>query len=70
MELLQINANIRKSVGNGPARALRRQGQIPAVLYGPGKEPVALTLSANEFGQALKGGKALQNQSKERQEPQ
>ena len=60
MELLQINANIRESVGNGPARAMRRQGNVPAVLYGPGKEPVALTISAYEFEQALKGGKALQ----------
>lgn len=60
MELLQLNANVRKSVGNGPARVLRRQGQIPAVLYGPGKEPVALTIVTHEFELTLKGGKALQ----------
>jgi large subunit ribosomal protein L25 len=60
LELLQLNATIRTSVGNGPARVLRRQGQMPAVLYGPGKEPLALTINTHEFVLALKGGKAMQ----------
>jgi len=36
LELIELKANIRNSVGKGQARALRRAEKIPAVLYGPG----------------------------------
>lgn len=35
----------RTQVGTGAARAIRRQGQIPAILYGEKKDPVALAVS-------------------------
>ncbi|NVM57514.1 MAG: 50S ribosomal protein L25/general stress protein Ctc, partial [Desulfobacterales bacterium] len=35
----------RKTIGKGPARALRRQGLTPAVLYGPRTESIPLTIS-------------------------
>lgn len=37
METLQLKAFARTKTGNGPARQLRAQGQIPAIVYGPGK---------------------------------
>ena len=40
-----INAELREDVGKGASRRLRRDGKIPAVLYGGHKEPVALTLN-------------------------
>lgn len=38
METLQLKAFTRTSTGNGPARQLRVKDQIPAIVYGPGKE--------------------------------
>ena len=54
MELLELNVNIRTTVGNGPARRLRQSGKIPAVLYGPGKEPILLSVKMSDFDQVLK----------------
>ncbi len=60
MELLEITANMRTSTGNSPSRALRREGNIPAVLYGPGSESVLLSISSLDLEHALK--KASSNQ--------
>ena len=60
MDLLELKANIRKSTGNGPARVLRCNGQIPAVLYGPGTESILLSVSINDVEQVLKKSKAGQ----------
>ena len=54
MEQIDLKAQIRKTVGNGPARTLRRAGRVPAVLYGPKAEPVLLSIDAKEFEQILK----------------
>ena len=47
---------MRKSTGNGPARVLRRAGQIPAVLYGRRTEPVLLSVNTKDFELILKKG--------------
>jgi large subunit ribosomal protein L25 len=39
-----IIAEIREDVGKGASRRLRRQGKIPAVIYGGKKDPATLTL--------------------------
>lgn len=57
MELIELKTNIRTSVGNSQARALRRKKQIPAVLYGRGKKTVLLSVYLNELEQALKKSK-------------
>jgi large subunit ribosomal protein L25 len=54
LEQVDLKAQIRKTAGNGPARALRREGKIPAVLYGPKTDPVLLTIDFREFEQILK----------------
>jgi large subunit ribosomal protein L25 len=51
---------MRTSTGNSPSRALRREGNIPAVLYGPGSESVLLSISSLDLEHALK--KASSNQ--------
>ena len=56
MEKLKLKATIRKTVGNGPARELRRQGMIPAVLYGPKSEPIMLSVVIRELEHILKSG--------------
>lgn len=46
---LQIHATVRQELGKGASRRLRREHNlIPAVAYGAGKEPQALTLNHNE----------------------
>jgi len=39
-----IVAEFREDVGKGASRRLRRKGQVPAIIYGGHREPVALTL--------------------------
>ena len=48
-ETTTINAELRKEVGKGASRRLRREGKVPAVIYGGDKDPVALSLQLNEL---------------------
>ncbi len=50
MEIFDLKANERKGTGKGQARTLRRQGLIPAVLYGPKTESIPLTISVLDLG--------------------
>ncbi|MCB1721043.1 MAG: 50S ribosomal protein L25/general stress protein Ctc [Rhodospirillales bacterium] len=43
-----MTAAKRDRVGKGIARALRREGRIPAVIYGDKKEPIKISLGAND----------------------
>lgn len=55
MSELVVNAIARQDVGKGASRRLRRvHDQIPAVVYGAGKDPQALTLSHSEILKSLK----------------
>lgn len=54
MAEVRINAEPRTEFGKGAARRVRRAGQIPAVLYGRGSEPVHLALPALDFARALR----------------
>lgn len=49
MEQFALTAQPRQDLGKGASRRLRRQGLIPAILYGAGKEPRPLTLNHNEL---------------------
>ena len=60
MEPIELKTTVRTSTGNSPARALRRQGRIPAVLYGPGKAPVLLSVDKTALEQVLKKGETGQ----------
>lgn len=48
-----LAAEARAKAGKGAARAVRRNGQIPAVIYGDNKEPVLLSLPEKELGLAV-----------------
>ena len=48
-DITTINANQRKRVGKGSARAARRAGLVPAVIYGDKKDPVGITMEAREI---------------------
>ena len=45
-------AEIRTDLGKGASRRLRREGKVPAVLYGAGKEAVSLTLIHDKVNNA------------------
>jgi large subunit ribosomal protein L25 len=52
----ELNATIRKTTGNGPARSLRRAGMFPAVIYGPGTEPILLAVNVRDFERVVQKG--------------
>src|SRR5471030_285321 len=54
-----LNIELRESAGKGGARALRRDHQVPGVLYGGPLGPVPVAVKANEFRKALYTGKLL-----------
>tara|TARA_B100001989_G_C24498287_1_gene443428 strand:+ start:386 stop:1069 length:684 start_codon:yes stop_codon:yes gene_type:complete len=43
-----LEAAERERAGKGIARSLRREGRVPAVIYGDGKEPVKISLDSND----------------------
>jgi len=49
MEEIRLKAEKRVQGGKNPARRLRKEGIIPAVLYGKDVEPLHLGISAKEF---------------------
>jgi large subunit ribosomal protein L25 len=55
MEPQTLQAEVRQKGGKGPARQLRTRGLIPAIYYGPGTEPVKLSVSPHELAKALSG---------------
>jgi len=54
LEQINLKAQIRKTVGNGPARLLRREGRVPAVLYGSKIETILLSIDIKDFEHILK----------------
>ncbi|KJS16635.1 MAG: 50S ribosomal protein L25 [Hoeflea sp. BRH_c9] len=52
----ELKAEARAQVGKGSARELRRNGLIPAVIYGDKKDPVSITLSRNEVTKKIHAG--------------
>lgn len=50
---IKFNANIRETAGKGAARECRRQGRVPAVIYGGKKEPIMISLHPVELSKAL-----------------
>ncbi|WP_430463681.1 50S ribosomal protein L25/general stress protein Ctc [Tabrizicola sp.] len=54
-------AAVRTGTGKGAARQARREGYVPAIVYGDGKEPVALNIAYNYLIKRLKQGRFLQS---------
>jgi len=53
MAIVSFTAHPRDAVGKGAARTLRSKGEIPAVIYGHGREPMALSLNARDLDKML-----------------
>lgn len=52
----KLKAEARERVGKGSARELRRNGMIPAVIYGDKQAPIAIALSTNEVTKRIHAG--------------
>lgn len=50
-----LNVSLRTNLGKGGARAARREGLVPAVVYGKGLEPCAVTVAPKALQQAIGG---------------
>lgn len=48
-QAVKFEAQERKTLGTGPARELRRQGRVPAVIYGQGQTPLHISLPLKEL---------------------
>ena len=46
METGEMNCEARPVRPKGVKHAIRHQGRVPAVLYGPGSKPTALSLAS------------------------
>jgi large subunit ribosomal protein L25 len=53
MATVSLSANSREGKGKGAARSLRSQGQVPAVIYGHGRQPQPLALNARDLDKLL-----------------
>jgi large subunit ribosomal protein L25 len=54
-----LNVDVRDGVGTGGARAARRAGMVPGILYGGDKAPVAISVNEKDFRKNLYTGKLL-----------
>jgi len=52
----ELTAEARERVGKGSARAVRRSGKVPAVIYGEKKPPLAISLPYKELFQRIHAG--------------
>ncbi len=58
-EMPILEATHRSGTGKGAARTARREGLVPGVIYGGGKDPVAINVKHNVLLKSLRAGKFL-----------
>ena len=56
---VSLQAEIRDRTGSKAAVAVRKQGRVPAVVYGHKQEPISISLNAHDFVEALHHGHRL-----------
>lgn len=49
METIEIDVEPRETTGKGAARVLRKQGRVPAILYGPKRAAVGVSFDSKDF---------------------
>ena len=52
----ELKAEAREQVGKGSARAVRRDGKVPAVIYGDKQPPLSIALSYKDVYYKIHGG--------------
>ncbi len=58
-EVIDLVAQVRAGTGKGAARAARREGAVPGIIYGGGQEPLPINLEFNALMKRLKAGHFL-----------
>lgn len=53
-EIRSIPADLKQGAGKGPARAIRRQGQVPAIVYGDGGQPLMVSVGPVDLWKGLR----------------
>ena len=59
-EIPDLQAAVRTGTGKGAARQARREGNVPGIVYGDGKEPTPINLNYNYLLKRLRQGRFLQ----------
>jgi large subunit ribosomal protein L25 len=54
-----LNALVRERAGKGAARAVRREGRVPAVIYGDKKDPQTISMDYRELMKQVQTGRFL-----------
>jgi large subunit ribosomal protein L25 len=52
-EITTLSAEPRTSAGKGAARAARRAGRVPGIIYGDSKEPLPISVDPRQLSRAL-----------------
>lgn len=52
-EIPELDAHVRTATGKRPASRLRKEGQLPAVVYGHGKDPVHVAVDSKKLNHLL-----------------
>lgn len=55
-EQLTLSAETRERAGKGASRAMRREGRVPAVIYGDKQQPLSIHLEEKALARALSTG--------------
>ena len=61
-DIKQLAARARAGTGKGAARAVRREGRIPAIIYGGGQPPVSISLDGRDTTRLVLSGGFLTTQ--------
>jgi large subunit ribosomal protein L25 len=59
MNEITVEVQEREDLGKNPSRRLRREGLVPAILYGAGKAPVPLTVDPRRLEEVLRGDRGI-----------
>jgi len=52
-EITSLSAELRSHAGKGAARATRRTGRVPGIIYGGNEDPLLISLEPSELSSAL-----------------
>ncbi len=58
-KIINLKATARGGAGKGAARAVRREGRVPGVVYGDKKEPQNISFAYNELQQHVNTGRFM-----------
>ena len=58
-QTVTLTASVRERAGKGAARAVRREGRVPAVIYGDKKDPQTISMDARELMKQVQTGRFL-----------